>query len=208
MVSLLAGIPERQRVWQGDRVEGVDMPRHASTISVVEYDPGWPDLYEDLRAIIWPAIEDVAIDIHHVGSTSVPGLAAKPIVDIDIAVPARHISAIIERLASLGYAHRGDLGIAEREAFSAPDRMAAHHLYACNEHSVALRNHLALRDHLRSDAKAAKAYGTLKRKLAKQFPDDVDAYGQAKSAFIISVLQRGGSFSNAELEDIERTNRR
>jgi GrpB-like predicted nucleotidyltransferase (UPF0157 family) len=177
-------------------------------ICVVAYDPRWPDVYEGLRAVIWPVVEDVAIGIHHVGSTSVSGIAAKPIIDIDIAVPARNMTAVIDRLASLGYAHRGDLGIAEREAFATPDGMTAHHLYACNEHSVALRNHLGLRDSLRSDTKTAKAYGALKRRLAKRFPDDIEAYGQGKSAFIIDVLQRGGGFSAAELDEIERVNRR
>ena len=57
------------------------------TIEVVDYDPGWPSTFESLRSILWPALADVASTIEHVGSTSVPGLAAKPIIDISIVVP-------------------------------------------------------------------------------------------------------------------------
>ncbi|MBV9733074.1 MAG: GrpB family protein [Verrucomicrobia bacterium] len=72
-------------------------------IEVVDYDPSWPDTFESLRSILWPALADVASSIEHVGSTSVPGLAAKPIIDISIVVPGnRDVQVGISRLATLG----------------------------------------------------------------------------------------------------------
>jgi GrpB-like predicted nucleotidyltransferase (UPF0157 family) len=88
-------------------------------IEVVDYDPSWPNTFESLCARLWPALADVALSIEHVGSTSVPGLAAKPIIDISSMVPENPDVPIgISRLATLGYIHRGDLGIKGREAFT------------------------------------------------------------------------------------------
>ena len=90
-----------------------------SKVVVVDYDPLWPLRFEELRAYVWPAVTDIAISIEHVGSTAVTGLAAKPVIDINIVATERHVTTAIARLAALGYEHRGDLGIP-------PDR--------CNRH--------------------------------------------------------------------------
>jgi hypothetical protein len=82
---------------------------------VVDYDPRWPRLFETIKASIWGAVADVALSVEHVGSTSVPGLAAKPIIDVDVVVAECDLAAGIKRLTALGYAHRGDLGIPQRE---------------------------------------------------------------------------------------------
>jgi len=132
-------------------------------ILVVDYDPTWPLTFAALRAPISEALRDIASTVEHVGSTSVPGLAAKPIVDIDVVLPSRaEIPTAIEKLASLGYVYRGDLGIPEREAFSSPAHLPPHHLYVCVQGSAALANHLTIRDHLRRNSDAMAAYGQLK----------------------------------------------
>lgn len=101
----------------------------SETIRVVEYDPHWATLFLRLRERLWPLVSDLAIAIEHVGSTSVPGLAAKPVLDIDIVIRSRQdFPTVTERLASRGYAPRGDLGIADREAFAAPAEEPRHHL--------------------------------------------------------------------------------
>jgi GrpB-like predicted nucleotidyltransferase (UPF0157 family) len=98
------------------------------TIVVVDYDPSWPVTFAALREPIWRALADIAISVEHVGSTSVPGLAAKPIIDIDAVITSSaDISAAIDRLATLGYVHSGTLGIEGREAFESPAG-PAHHL--------------------------------------------------------------------------------
>jgi len=118
-----------------------------STILVVDYDPSWPRVFAGLRDAIWRVVDDIAISIEHVGSTSVPGLAAKPVVDIDVVVRANQVTSGIARLARLGYLHVGDRGIPQREAFESPALSARHHLYLCPERSPALANHLAIRNY-------------------------------------------------------------
>ena len=168
-----------------------------SSVVVVDYDPAWPRLFEEIRAHVWPALADVATRIEHVGSTSVPGLAAKPVIDIDIVVPPGRVSEGIVRLEKVGYEHEGDLGVAGREAFRAPSGSPRHHLYLCSEGSPALTNHLTFRDHLRTTPADAQACGDLKRRLAVAFADDRDGYGRGKTEFILRVLQKQGSMRGA-----------
>ena len=174
-------------------------------IEVVEYDPAWPNVFTELRERIWPKVRDLAVSIEHVGSTAVPGLAAKPIVELDIVVPLHaKLMPVIGRLAMIGYQHRGDLGIRDREAFTPPLDGPAHHLYVCRRGSIALRNHLALRDHLRTHPTDLAAYAALKRTLAGQSVD-VAEYSRRKTNFIIDILAKY-SFSDDELESIRRAN--
>lgn len=177
-------------------------------IVVVDYDPAWARHFEQLRASLWEAVHDAAISIEHVGSTSVPGLAAKPIVDLDIVVRSSEESAtVIQRLDPLGYTHRGDLGIVGREAFRNPPGGPTHHLYVCLEGSLGLRNHLAVRDYLRSHPDKAIAYGELKRQLAEKFPDDIDSYIDGKADFLQGILRASG-FQSQELATIATPNRK
>jgi GrpB-like predicted nucleotidyltransferase (UPF0157 family) len=175
-------------------------------VVIVDYDPRWAPDFEALRARIWPAIEDFAVGIEHVGSTSVPGLAAKPALDIDVIVASHEgVLDAVERLRVIGYDHRGNLGIEGREAFRAAVNEPAHHLYVCREDSAALRDHLTFRDYLRANPETAQAYAELKRTLARQFPDDVDRYATAKTGFVTAVLERAG-ISQARIEHIRREN--
>lgn len=161
-----------------------------------------------LKNRIWPAIREVAITIEHVGSTSVPWLAAKPVIDIDIVVASRtRLPSLISRLEPLGYRHCGDLGIDDREAFAATENLPDHNLYACVQGSVALRNHLAVRDYLRAHPAEAEKYSSLKKRLAKKYFNDIDGYIEGKTSFILSILGRRG-FSDEELELIRYANRR
>lgn len=178
------------------------------TIAVVDYDPAWPTVFELLRARVWPAVADLATAIEHVGSTSVPGLAAKPVIDVDVVLRSQQdLPRAVARLATLGYAHRGDLGIAGREAFAPPPGPPEHHLYVCPPDSPALANHLALRDRLRGHPDLAAAYGALKKRLAATFAHDIDGYVDGKTAFIVGVLRDAG-FAEQDLGAIERANRR
>src|SRR5258707_11678358 len=107
-------------------------------IVVVDYDPAWPSTFEMLRSRAWEVVGDFALSIEHVGSPSVPGLAAKPIIDMSVVVTSpTEISLAVTRLATLGYVHRGDLGIVGREAFHLPAGLPAHHLYVCPQDSPA-----------------------------------------------------------------------
>lgn len=101
-----------------------DHPHPPASYAVVDYDPRWSAQFAQLREAIQPVLRGIATDIEHVGSTSVPGLPAKPIIDLSVVVPdAAGVQAAIQALATLGYSHRGDLGIEGREAFFAPERL-------------------------------------------------------------------------------------
>jgi GrpB-like predicted nucleotidyltransferase (UPF0157 family) len=163
--------------------------KRAEPVIVVPYDPRWLQTFEDVRARIAPLLGDLAVGIEHVGSTAVPGLDAKPIVDIDVVVRREDdLAEAIRLLETIGYRHLGDLGIAGREAFRAAPGPERHHLYLCAAGSAPLRAHLTLRDALRNDPELAAAYGALKRKLAERYRDDSDSYVEGKTPFITSVL--------------------
>ena len=174
-------------------------------VIVLDYDPNWPHVFEALRSPVWRAVSDIAISVEHVGSTSVPGLAAKPVIDMDVVVPDTNVTAGITRLSALGYRHQGDLGIPGREAFGRPPDSPRHHLYLCPSSSPALANHLTIRDYMRANPLAARAYGDLKKRLAREYPDDIDGYIEAKTDFLVGVLRRAG-FSEDALAEIERMN--
>jgi GrpB-like predicted nucleotidyltransferase (UPF0157 family) len=129
----------------------------------------------------------------------VPGLAAKPIIDLDVVLVApMDVPEAIRGLAGLGYVHEGDLGIPGREAFHWPSGEARHHLYLVLEGAAELRRHLAFRDALRADPALRDAYAALKRSLAAQYPHDRNAYTVGKSAFVEAVLKASpGAIYNA-----------
>jgi GrpB-like predicted nucleotidyltransferase (UPF0157 family) len=159
-------------------------------VVIVDYDPGWPTLFQELSIPVRNALGDIALAIEHVGSTAVPGLAAKPIIDIDVVVTSlSHLSEAVTRLAVLGYTHQGDLGIRGRDAFTAPPSKPKHHLYVCPAESVELRRHRMFRDYLRAHPDAAATYSALKKDAARRFLDDRISYTASKGAFVEEVLR-------------------
>lgn len=177
-----------------------------SHVEVRAYDPDWPQQFAQIHSLIWPAVHHVALGLEHVGSTAVPGLAAKPVIDACLVVSSRDdMPSIVSALAAIGYRHRGDLGIPDREAFRAPDGLPRHHLYASHRGSLSCRNHLGLRDLLRADPVLAQAYGELKQQLARQHADDMTRYVAGKTDFILSALRRVG-LADEELTAVRAVN--
>jgi GrpB-like predicted nucleotidyltransferase (UPF0157 family) len=147
------------------------------------------------------------MSMEHVGSTSVPGLRSKPVIDACIVVASRRdIPHVVKALTRIGYIHRGDLGVPDREAFRQSAALPKHNLYASHRGSLSLKNHLGLRDYLRAHPDAAREYGQLKAALAERFPEDIDSYIAGKTEFILDILQRVG-LSSDELEAIRDINR-
>jgi GrpB-like predicted nucleotidyltransferase (UPF0157 family) len=177
------------------------------TITVVEYDPHGPTIFEQLRGQLWPVLQDGACAIEHVGSTAVPGLAAKPIIDISVIVASEaELPVVIARLATLGYQHLGTLGVAGREAFRRPFPSVAHNLYACLRDGLGVQNHLAVRDYLRSHPESVQAYGELKKRLARAYPHDMASYVAGKTELILGMLRAQG-WPEERLQAIETANR-
>ena len=143
---------------------------------------------------------------YHVGSTAAPSLAAKPIIDLDVVIPLRRdLPFMVTRLGRLSYEYRGNLGIEDREAFWAPENQPAYYLYVCPEGSMALRNHIALRDHLRTHPSDVVTYSCLKKQLGERYAGDIDRYIAGKTDFILSILAQCG-FSVDHPESIRKAN--
>lgn len=156
---------------------------------IVDYDPTWPAVFERLRARLEPVLAGVPASIEHVGSTAVPGLAAKPVVDMDVVVSdGTLVQAAIERLESLGYQHQGDLGVTGREAFRPPRGDTYHHLYLVIEGGRPHRDHIDLRDHLRLHPADASRYAARKREIAHLLRTDREAYVEAKDGIVRDLL--------------------
>jgi GrpB-like predicted nucleotidyltransferase (UPF0157 family) len=160
-------------------------------VVVVEYDPSWPEIFQLLSKRIADELGCIAAAVEHVGSTSVPGLPAKPIIDIDVLLAEDHsLAEAIEGLRRLGYCHEGDLGIPGREAFKAMEADPAHHLYVCVPGCEEFERHLAFRDYLRANPADARIYGELKKSLARTFREDRTAYIAGKSEMVSEFTNR------------------
>ncbi|MFE7330399.1 GrpB family protein [Streptomyces sp. NPDC057565] len=163
-------------------------------IVVSDYDPQWPQRFEDLRQRLEPHVADLAVSIEHVGSTAVPGCAAKPIIDLDIVLSEKAVMPeLISRLARQGYRHEGDLGIRGREAFQAPPTVPEHHLYGVVAGSKPHLDHVLLRDYLRQRPDEVQRYSAWKVALAQRFPADSEgraAYLAAKSALVEELVAK------------------
>ena len=156
-------------------------------VIVLPYDRAWQTAFEDIRAELDAALGDLAIGIEHVGSTSVVGMSAKPIIDIDVVIRDYTVfDEVVRKLAEIGYTHEGDLGIRDREAFKYEDKphLQKHHLYVCPQNSAELHRHVKFRDYLRENPIAVRKYSAVKEAAAEMYPDDIDGYIAYKSPCI------------------------
>lgn len=163
-------------------------------IEVADYDSGWPRRFERLRAEYAGAMAAAGVPvlaIEHVGSTSVPGLAAKPVIDCDIIVAGPDVPAASRVLETLGFTPLGELGIPMRWAFAAPERFGRTSTYVVADGSLSLRNHLAVRDTLRADPALRAEYAAVKRR-AGATAADIEEYGRGKNDTIQRILAAAG----------------
>ncbi|WP_205665661.1 GrpB family protein [Anoxybacter fermentans] len=156
------------------------------------YTNEWKRLYEEEKNLLWSSIGNYVVDIQHIGSTSIPGIEAKPIIDIMVGV--RNLEdgeKCVEFLEKLGYEYKGEHGIPGRLFFAKGDStMRTHHLHMVEWNSDFWRNHLLFRNYLRKHEDVAEEYLKLKRELAEKFAKDRDAYTAGKADFIQRVLKK------------------
>jgi len=177
------------------------------TITLVQpYDPAWPEQFLQIKAFLESGLRKAGtatfpncrkggsprFSIEHVGSTAVPGIVAKPIIDLDIVTEERCFSEIKARLETLGYVHLGDLGLPGREAFELADaetksRLPEHHLYVCEDGSYELRKHLAFRDFMRQHPEWRDRLNRLKQDLCIQHNNARQAYIDGKSDMVAEI---------------------
>ena len=164
-------------------------------VIVQSYDKTWADDFVAIRDELNDALKDLALRIEHVGSTSVEGLSAKPIIDIDVVIKDYAVfEEVVSALGAIGYRYEGDLGIAGREAFKYDSKayLRKHHLYVCPEDSAELKRHIAFRDYLRSHSDAVREYSRIKEEGARLYPYDIDRYIEHKTPFIEKIYKEIG----------------
>lgn len=165
---------------------------------IEEYNPDWVKQFETQKAKLQSILGDEAIRIEHMGSTAVPGLAAKP--QIDVLVEVRNLEAIpsfYDAMEATGYEPKGDYTMTGEEYFTLDDassvRLASVHIYPSHHPEVAFQ--INFRDYLKSHPDEVNNYGALKLSLQKQFPDDYKAYGEGKELYISSLRKRVQAWS-------------
>ncbi|WDF50222.1 GrpB family protein [Paenibacillus sp. KACC 21273] len=169
-------------------------------IDIQTYQPEWAEQFEQIKCILAKQLTGYCIGIEHVGSTSVVGQSAKPILDIDIIIPSRQqLSSVITALHTLGYNYRGDLDVEGREAFGRIDDYVPwnsdqrvwmkQHVYVCAQDNQELHRHLTFRNYLRQHPEEVIAYGQLKQQLIKQ-TEDREQYTLLKTDFVENILAK------------------
>jgi len=164
-------------------------------VIVEPYNPNWKLEFEKIKQELDEALKNNIISIEHVGSTSIEGLAAKPVIDIDIVMKDYNSFETVKNiLESIGYIHEGDLGVKERHAFKYSDKphLMKHHLYVCPEYSEELKRHITFRDYLRSHPEDRDWYGSVKTLAAKYYPEDIDSYMKAKNPCVREIFGKCG----------------
>lgn len=165
---------------------------HSGLVRLAPPDPAWAEAFANERARLLAAVGPLPVAIEHIGSTAIPGIPAKPILDLLAGRgPDRDVTAYVAAFKSAGYAHRGEHGIPGRDYFVRNDAAGrrTHHLHLVEKGGTLWRSHLAFRDLLRARPERAAEYAALKQSLAERYPADREAYTEGKAAFVAAMLR-------------------
>jgi len=159
-------------------------------ITINPYDPRWAEYFEEAKQPLLQALGDYALDVQHVGSTSIPGISAKPVVDIAVAIEHYPLpDDVLDAVKSLGYMYWGEYGIPHRHLFFIRDGPVGYNVHINELANDQFQRHVLFRDYLRAHSDAVREYEDLKRQLAARF-DDVGPYADSKSEFVQSILTK------------------
>lgn len=163
----------------------------AQHIIVTEYNPLWREMYEVEARIIKNILGDNCVAIHHIGSTAVPGLKAKPIIDImPVVVDIQRVDSVAAEFEKSGYEYMGEFGMPGRRYLRKGGDERTHQIHIFEVTNQAdINRHIAVRDYLRTHTEIAKQYGSLKAALAEKFPYDIDGYCDGKEDFVKRLEQ-------------------
>ncbi|MRG86119.1 GrpB family protein [Salinibacillus xinjiangensis] len=160
-------------------------------VEVSAYQPKWKDLFEQEARRLCQLFGSVILDIHHIGSTSVLGLHAKPIIDImPVVQDIEKVDAFHDDMIQLGYEPKGEFGISGRRYFPKGGEERTHHVHMFQTGSPHIERHLAFRDFLRTHPDVAKQYGWLKTDLAQRYPENMNGYIEGKNDFVQTTEKR------------------
>jgi GrpB-like predicted nucleotidyltransferase (UPF0157 family) len=176
------------------------------SVKVVPYSFNWKEIYKQEEKLLYLLLGEAAIDIQHVGSTSIEGLDAKPIIDIAVGVKALDdVDKFRSLLEANGYQYRGNAGIEGRIMFAkGSEDLRTHYLHTEIINGELWKNHIYFRDYLRLHKKAVEEYSKLKKELALKYTNDRGSYTNAKNEFIKSILKMAKEeFSYKSIDHLE-----
>jgi GrpB-like predicted nucleotidyltransferase (UPF0157 family) len=167
----------------------------SGTVRVVPYDPDWRTSFQAERDLLRNALGSKVLEIRHIGSTAIPGMPSKPIIDILAAVRRlTDVTDLVDALVRLGYEDKGDGNVVGRRYFvKGTEAARTHHLNFYEMNSSGWATHIFFCEYLKSHKEVAKEYAELKDKLAKEFPTDRASYANGKEQFVAAVVERAAS---------------
>lgn len=157
-------------------------------VEVVSYNPNWKKMYKEESEKVKNILNDIIIDIHHIGSTSIPGIKAKPV--IDILVEVKNIEVVDRynnKMKELGYEAMGEHGIPKRRFFRKRENKRTHHIHIFQVGNEEIERHINFKEYLVAHPDKAREYSKLKEKLANKYTHDVENYINSKSDFIKEI---------------------
>jgi GrpB-like predicted nucleotidyltransferase (UPF0157 family) len=167
-----------------------------AAITLADPDPAWAVAYSREAVKVTTALGDVLIALHHIGSTSIPGIRAKPVIDmLAVVTDVMQLDTVSDALVRLGYEAKGEFGIPGRRYFRKDSAagVRTHQIHAFAEGSIEITRHLDFRDYLRAHRDAALQYEILKRDLAANVGGNMEAYSNGKTAFIRDIEARAAT---------------
>ncbi|PSL40445.1 GrpB-like predicted nucleotidyltransferase (UPF0157 family) [Planomicrobium soli] len=160
-------------------------------VEVVEYDPAWKKQFEIAASEIRKVLGEGCLTVYHIGSTSVQGMAAKPVIDLmPIVRDIEKIDDFNLELMELGYVAKGENGLAGRRYFEKGGDERTHHVHIYQEGSKEIVRHLAFCSYLQENPHAAEEYSRLKKKLAREYPDNIELYIEGKEFLVLQIEKR------------------
>jgi GrpB-like predicted nucleotidyltransferase (UPF0157 family) len=178
--------------------ESASASSHPHRVEIVPYDPAWPEQFAELGRELRAGLGDIALRIDHVGSTAVPGLAAKPIIDVQVSVAAfEPLAAFKQPLERLGYVFRVDNPERTKRYFREPRGRRRTHVHVRRVGSFSEQWALLFRDYLRAHREEAAGYEAVKRRLAIQFEEDRHAYTDAKVSPMWAIIRQADDWAQA-----------
>jgi GrpB-like predicted nucleotidyltransferase (UPF0157 family) len=173
------------------------------SVKLVAHQSSWASYFNEEKQLLFKTLGGKVLDIRHIGSTSILGIPAKPIIDILAAVKTlADVETFTQDLNKIGYKDKGNGDVPGRRYFvKGGEALRTHHLNFCEMNSVFWRSHLAFRDYLQQHAEIAREYSVLKQDLADRFPNDRGAYTNGKEEFVRSILDRAMRETRTESSD-------
>lgn len=157
-------------------------------VEVKEHKKEWNTLYEKEKIELTDIFKDILKDIHHIGSTAIPNIKAKPVIDIMVVVQdINKVDQYNEEMIELGYEPKGEFGIKNRRFFQKGGSNRTHHVHVFPKGDKEVQRHLNFRDYMRAHPQKARQYSQLKETLAAQYPHDIDKYIEGKNDFIKEI---------------------